>query len=151
MVIWRGWGWLVLFLILGVMVFSWQLFPSIWKAFSGYEYAYNGEVGVGWGIAWILAAGVLFLFNRFLLLKLERVPASGEQMQARAEARKAAEARGETYVVPQHTKPYSSFFFIPLRWLVFVFLGIGVIVLAINIPAAAENLAEHERQEQLQP
>ena len=149
MVIWRGWGWLVLFLIIGVMFFGWQLFPPIWKAFSGYEYAYNGEQGVGWGIGWILAAGILFVFNRFVLLKLETIPVTGDGWQARAAAKKAAEARGETFVVPQHTKPYSSFFFIPLRWLVFVFLGIGVIVLAINIPAAIENLAEHERVEQL--
>lgn len=153
MVIWRGWGWLALVVILLVVGWSTAVFPAIWMAFSGYDGAYNGERGVGWGIGWILGAVLLFLFNAFVLLKLERVPSSGEALQARVEAKKAAEARGETYVVPQHTKPYSSFFFIPLRWLVLVFLAIGVVMLVINVPAAIQDLADHaafeENMEQL--
>lgn len=148
MVIWRGWGFLVLFFVIFAITWGWQWYPALFKTVSGYEYATSAEQQIGWGIGWLITALLLFLFNQFLLLRLERVPSSGEQMQARLEAKKAAEARGETFVVPAHTKPYSSFFFIPLRVIPIILGAIGLLMIGFGIGPAIEQRAEQVRIEQ---
>lgn len=147
-VVWRGWGWLTLLFLMFAILWGLQIFPPIWQAFSGYDSTFAGELGVGWGIGWILSGVLLFLFAQFLLVKLERIPWSGDEVQRRAEAqregRRLASERGERYVPPSPpTSPISTFFWIPLRWLALAFVALGIVVLVINIPIAIENLAQH--------
>jgi hypothetical protein len=138
MVIWSRWGILVfLFIGLGVLL----------------GYAVGGALGmiqpsgpssgVFVGIGFVLSAGLLWAFTKFVMgthLDKPRPAVMHEQL--------AEPVRDENGVTQTHrvlpvlhpetgqqvtTNPVSTFFFVPMKYWPFVLAGLGVLVFAINL------------------
>jgi hypothetical protein len=145
-VIWRGWGWLILPFFLLVWFLAESVIVPIYRSATGYEFLFNADKGIAWAIAFAVIAPVILVFVLFALRPLERVPLNGQQWEAHR-ARKAAEAQlaaaGQTPPHPVHAKLYSSFFFIPMWVFPIIFILIGILLLAINIPVALAEAGPH--------
>ena len=157
-VIWRSWGWLVLPFILLVWLLAESVVQPIYRSIAGYEFMYNADKLICWGIAFFLGAAALFAFN-LLLMRGDGKPITPERWKKNVELRArlaeedpvrpaeqsaaiAAAIRAEP--IPPAGKS-STFFFIPMRFMPIVFAIVGVIMLAINIPVAIEEIPLHQQ------
>jgi len=151
-IVWRGWGWLVLVFFLLTWLLESAVLTPLYKAITGFEYVYNAEHGILWAVGLVIAGVAIFLFNRFVLRPLERVPTTPEAFQARAAAKAAAEQAAASGAVPAPAeapavaprKTFSSFFFIPMRVWPIIALAIAVLLLVVNIPVAIDEVSLRE-------
>lgn len=137
MVIWRGSGWLILpFFLLTWWIASGVVEP-IYRSVTGFEYMYNADKAMCWTIALVVGAVLILLFNLFALPFFDGLGRSLRQGNVQpAAAPQDAPAAASAPVTPVRYKSHSSFFFIPMRFFPFIFLGIAVLVFAANISTA---------------
>lgn len=141
MVIWRGWGFLTLFFILGIFGLTSGVIEPIYRSQTGFEYVYNAEKLVMGGSATILIALVLAAFVWFVLPWMELVPTTE---QGRESLRQAKAAGVTEFPRPKPWKTRSSFFFIPMWVLPIVFVALGVLLIVLNMGTAAAEIAVRE-------
>ena len=143
MIIWSRWGIVVLlFLGLGIGL-GWALGWSIWLLQPSEPV--NGILFMGIGD--ILSAALLWLFVKYVVGTYIDKPRAAVMFEKLAEP-----IRNENNAIQTHrvipilhpetgqqlmTQPTSSFFFIPIRYWVYVLPALVVVVLLINVVALA--------------
>ena len=158
LIIWRRHGWLILVFFLIAWGLADGVISPIYRGATGLEYLYNSDKGIVWAIALTVVAALIFGYN-FAFLRNEGKQFSPEEWRVIADkrlasyqliktlnetdesyaARKAAyEADLRDGPVPAPI-PRSTFFFIPMRIMPLIFIGIAVLLLILNIPTALEE------------
>lgn len=118
--IWRRWGWLVLpafLLVLGAA----ELIINMYRKFSEFEYVFNAEKLVGWGLAFLVVAPLVTLVDLVLTHFIDR----------------AARAAGGP------KPPRATAFFIPMWVWGAIFAIIGIVIIVANLGEAAADFANH--------
>jgi hypothetical protein len=155
LIIWRRHGWLVLVFFLIAWGLAAQVIGPVYARSIGEVDLDNDQKAITWGIALLIVAALIFGFNQLALRDEGRQMSADEWQQlkdkqiasyryvrliddapdAEATHRARFEAAVRAAPVPEPTKT-SHFFFIPMKVMPIVFAAIGVLVLAISIPAA---------------
>lgn len=140
MIIWSRWG-IVVFLFVGLGV---ALGFGL-KGLSGVTATNGAGVGVFVGLGFILSAGLLWVFNRFVVgtyIDKPRPAVMYEQL-----AQPVVHPNGVTErhrVIPIlhpdtgqqiYTNPVSTFFFAPIKYWPYVLGGLGLVIFIINLVA----------------
>ncbi len=161
-IVWRRMGWLILPLLLLVWWVAENAILPIYRAQTGFEYVYNAERGVMWGIAFILGGLILLAFAILVLHRFESVPRDPARRAAWEERTRAsyaktvamlastdAQASPEVQGLADGTLPLpkpvtSTFFWIPMRFFPYVFAAIGILLIVLNLGTAIDEVALRE-------
>lgn len=144
MIIWTRWG-ILAFLFFGIGVgLGFAL-----KAVVGLGASSGAVDGVFVGIGFLIAAGGLYAFERFVVrvhLDKPRALYVTEQLaepvpgpDGRMQTQRSVPAVHPETGVPVVYQPRSSLFFIPMRFWPFILGGIGVVSLVVNLVGLANT------------
>ena len=153
-IIWRRWGFLVLAFFLLTWALADNVVDPIYRSITGYEFLFNPEKGICWAIAFFAVSLVILAFVLLVLREGTPFPPDvwAEIVEKNAQsiakyrlkdetdedvARKQAQVRAQPIPEPAKT---STFFFIPLKWFPYIFAGIGVLLLVINVPVSIAEI-----------
>ncbi len=157
-IIWRAWGWLVLPFFLFAWFLADNVTPAIYRGITGLETLFNPDDAICWAIALFLIAiplGALAFWRKHAERTRTPQEQAVEDEKRRVELAKYEQTRIATGLAPDLqlqtiingqaplppvTRVKSSFFFIPFWIMPFVFVAIGMLLLVVNVPVAAEQI-----------